>query len=136
MDKELIEELRQECMELTRQGRTQEAVVKFNEIWELQFGDHSKPKIRPEIMAFASAMEAEMAKHDIDGEDVSWVGKGTVYPQSLTSNWSIQDCLDEIGDHWWTLRDASRNNNKEAISHKAIDIANYAMMIWYKAKGE
>jgi hypothetical protein len=122
MDKsERIEILKQEARELTKQGRILEAVTQFNEAWELQFGE-TKPKIRPEIMAFAEAMEAEMARHDEEKGD-SW----KAMPKD--------DLLDMLGDcfeNWWN----EYNEGYETEGHDYIAIANYAMMIWHKAKGD
>jgi hypothetical protein len=123
-----IERLKQESKELTRQGGVLEAVEKFNEAWNLQFSE-TKPKIRPEIMAFAEAMEAEMAERDSRSGERSGIWWKSAEADSLAYS---------IHEHWRNLDEALDTPiyEKDTIINEATDIANFAMMIWYKTKGE
>lgn len=87
------------------------------------FRDWNMANIRQEILDFAKAMEAEMARHDeIEGD--SW------------KDIPIDAFSSSISNHLWNLKDAKYRDDNEAISHDVIDIANYAMMIFHKVKGE
>jgi hypothetical protein len=116
-----IEQLKQESKELARQGSVLEAVEKFNEAWNLQFSE-TKPKIRPEIMAFAEAMEAEMARHDPEKGD-SW--------KTMPVD-KLSDIMGELVESWWH----DYAEDYETPAHDYVDIANLAMMIWHRTKGD
>jgi hypothetical protein len=121
-----IEQLKQESKELVRQGNILEAVEKFNEAWELRFVE-TKPTIRPEIMAFAGAMEAEMARHDVENGD-SW--KDDYCDIDFLSYKACEHAHNLYTSYGMIIKD------NEVLAHEAIDIANFAMMIWHKAKGD
>lgn len=75
----------------------------------------SKLKIRPEIVAFAAAMESKMRKHDADRGD-SW--------KKCNIDFLHQRIEEEMSE--MSLADG------DEISDEAVDVGNFAMMIWYR----
>ena len=77
--------------------------------------------LRPEILAFADAMEAEMASHDAEKGD-SWkeMDKDKLSSLMFDSLWG------------WNVQ---WSENKIKPSH-LIDIANFCMMLHWRAKND
>jgi len=78
--------------------------------------------IRPEILAFADAMEAEMAKHDAKKGD-SWKEMG--FPDLCQMMFRLASDM--------YVREIK---NLHDDPHDFIDLANYAMMLHWRAKNE
>lgn len=118
--KTIIDKVREYNFEVAGRGktiRTAEVIDIVNAIFE-----DSDKNIRPEIMAFAEAMEAMMARHDEKKGD-SW------------KTMSEEDLIDLMGEHvenWWN----DYEYGSDIPPDDYVDIANIAMMIWHKAKGE
>ncbi len=79
------------------------------------------PKIRPELKEFMLACEAELKRHDTEKGD-SW--KEMELP-SLITLFSVAMA------NWYDKPIKSQENNDQLI-----DIANFAMMLWYRQKAK
>jgi hypothetical protein len=132
MDKqETIEGLKQESRDLVKEGKIEQATKKFNEAWVLENNLEclNTQNIRPEIMEFAIAMEAEMARHDAEKGD-SWKFVFMLADYYADKLGLLLGCLEKIKES-----QTETEFNEEILAHEAIDIANYCMMIWHKTKG-
>ena len=81
-----------------------------------------KETIRPEILAFAEAMELEMSRHDAEKGD-SW------------KDCEIDDLEDGMGEaveQWWNNYEYGYEQDVEHY----LDIANFCMMLHWRAKNE
>lgn len=103
----------------------QEAEVLVGEVREAKaiVTDLQKALPRPEIMAFAEAMEKEMQRHDAEKGD-SW------------RQLEVEKLFRKIAAHAIWMKKAIDDSDNLIWDECAISIANYAMMIWNKAKGE
>lgn len=71
--------------------------------------------LRPQLAAFASAMESTLKANDHKG---GW--------EDETSSWLFRRLLDETGE----LRRAVFSGDRIATKDEAVDVANFAMMIY------
>jgi hypothetical protein len=75
--------------------------------------------MRPEIKDFAKAMETKMSQHDSVRRD-EWKNKSV--------DWLVNRLLDEYDEAMECYGD------KQSFCAEMVDIANFAMMIFYKVK--
>jgi NTP pyrophosphatase (non-canonical NTP hydrolase) len=85
---------------------------------------------RKDIVDFAEAMEAKMAKYDRSRGD-SWKEENFEF---------LMDRLDEERDELYEKSglemefEMMSNDDLESLIKEAPDVANFAMMIWFQAK--
>ena len=71
-------------------------------------------ELRKEVSIFAEGMEQRLRENDFKP---GW------------QNDDIHDLLLRIGDEWWELDKAIKENNYESIIKESRDVGNFAMMI-------
>ena len=75
---------------------------------------------RPEILAFADAMETEMRKHDAENGD-SW--------KEMDVD-DLEDGMGEAFEKWWSNYEYGYEQDKDHY----LDIATFAMKLWNRTK--
>jgi len=78
-------------------------------------------KLRPAVQTFAEAMEKKLRKHDKDRGSDGWLNESNNY------------LLERAFDEWIELREATQRLNTKNTRQEAVDLANFAMMIFDRA---
>jgi hypothetical protein len=84
-------------------------------------------KLRPAVLRFAEAMERILREND---------HKGSV--TNVRCDMAMDGLWDEIREldraAWGHINIGTKRDEKNAIQKEAIDVANFALMVWHSAK--